>query len=98
MPVGSQMTSVTCDQVITSLAVQMRNLMDAVNHLALNTGGTGAAGLAYLESIGYSPGDAATAQTAIGWMNTLSGMYFGAEPPTEASNFNTLLSAFWAGQ
>jgi hypothetical protein len=86
MPVGATIGSGQVDNIITNLAVNLRNIMRQISDLNLAVNG-GGAGLAYLQSIGYSnasnpanPGsvsDAALALSTIAYMNTVSGCYFG---------------------
>jgi hypothetical protein len=96
MTVGVQLNSGAVDQLITNLSVQMRNVMAAVANLSLNVNGQGA-GLVYLESIGFSAGDAAQAQAAISYMNTIAGVYFGTATQGSDFDFNQVLSQYWAG-
>jgi hypothetical protein len=97
MSVGGQISSSTIDDGITTLSVQMRNLMTAVQNLSLNVNGQGE-GLTFLESIGYSSDDAATAQAAISYLNTVAGVYFGTAAQPDDFDFNQQLSQYWAGQ
>jgi len=97
MTVGRQITSNDIDASITSLSVKMRDLMQDVSSLSLNVNGQGT-GLAFLQSIGYSPTDAATAQAAISYLNTVAGVYFGTATQATDFNFNQELSQYWAGQ
>ena len=107
MPVGAVIGSSQIDNIITALAVDMRNIMQQVVNLNLAVNGQGA-GLAYLQSIGYSnasnpanPGsvsDAALALSMISYLNTMAGVYFGTAAQTPAYNFNQQLSEIWAGR
>jgi len=107
MPVGAVIGSSQVDNIITALAVDMRNIMQQVVNLNLAVNGQGA-GLAYLQSIGYSnasnpanPGsvsDAALALSMISYLNTMAGVYFGTAAQTPAYNFNQQLSEIWAGR
>ena len=107
MPVGAAIGSSQVDNIITALAVDMRNIMQQVVNLNLAVNGQGA-GLAYLQSIGYSntanpanPGgvsDAALALSMISYLNTMAGVYFGTAVQTPAYNFNQQLSEIWAGR
>lgn len=97
MSVGGQISSATIDGNITALSVAMRNLMTAVQNLSLNVNGQGE-GLAFLESIGYGSEDAATAQAAISYLNTVAGVYFGSASQPSDFDFNQQLSQYWAGQ
>ena len=107
MPVGATIGSGQIDNTITALAIAMRNIMQQVVNLNLAVNGQGA-GLAYLQSIGYSgtanpanPGDvsdAALALSMISYLNTMAGVYFGTAAQTPAYNFNQQLSEIWAGR
>ena len=107
MPVGATVGSDQMNNIITALAVQLRDVMRRIanTNLAVNGQGTG---LAYLQSIGYSntsnpanPGgvsDAALAQTVISYLNTVAGVYFGTATQGTTFNFDQQLSEVWAGQ
>ena len=107
MPVGAPIGSSQIDNIITALAVGMRNVMQQVADLDLAVNGQGQ-GLAYLESIGYSgtanpanPGgvsDAQLAQNTISYLHTVAALYFGTATQPDAFNFNQQLSAVWAGR
>ena len=106
MPVGATVGSDQVNNIMTSLAVQLRNVMQEIHNLDLSVNGQ-AAGLAYLESIGFgsapnpaNPGgesDAAYALSTISYLNTVAQVYFGAAAQSPAYNFNQQLSAVWAG-
>lgn len=107
MPVGATIGSSQVDNIITSLAVQLRTVMQQIGNLNLAVNGQGA-GLAYLESIGYSaapdpanPGgvsDAEFALNMISYLNTVAGVYFGTATQGTEFNFNQQLSEVWAGR
>lgn len=114
MPVGASIGSDQMNNIITSLAVHLRDVMQDISQLNLSVNGA-AAGLAYLQSIGYSntanpanPGsvsDAALALSTIAYLNTVAGCYFGTVQQggtggTGASlfNFNQQLASVWGGQ
>jgi hypothetical protein len=107
VPVGAVIGSDQVSNIITALAVQLRDVMQRIANLSLAVNGQGA-GLAYLTSIGYSgtanpanPGgisDAAFALSMISYLNTVAGVYFGTAAQTPAYNFNQQLSEVWAGQ
>ena len=106
MPVGATVGSDQVNNIITSLAVQLRNVMQEIHNLDLSVNGQGQ-GLAYLESIGFgsapnpanpnSQSDAAYALSVISYENTVAQVYFGAVAQTPAFNFNQQLSGVWAG-
>lgn len=107
MAVGATIGSSQVNNILTALAVRMRDVMQEVSNLNLAVNGQGQ-GLAYLESIGYSnaddpanPGgvsDAALALSVISYLNTVSGLYFGTATQPDTFNFNQQLSEVWGGQ
>lgn len=107
MPVGAVIGSGQVDNIITSLAVGMRNVMQQVVNLNLAVNGQGT-GLAYLESIGYgstanpaNPGnvsDAQLAQNMIGYLNTMAAIFNGTAAQPSEFNFGQELSQVWAGR
>jgi hypothetical protein len=107
MPVGAVIGSDQMNNIITSLAVNLRDIMRRISNVNLAVNGQGT-GLAYLESIGYStaanpanPGgvsDAALAQTIISYLNTCAGVYFGTATQATEFSFDQQLSEVWAGQ
>jgi hypothetical protein len=114
MPVGATIGSGQVDNIITNLAVNLRNIMRQISDLNLAVNGQ-AQGLAYLTAIGYSntanpanPNNKSDAQLAldtIAYLNTVAGCYFGTVQQggtggTGAStfNFNQQLAAVWGGQ
>lgn len=107
MPVGAAIGSSQVDNIITALAVRLRDVMRQVSNLSLAVNGQGA-GLAYLESIGYSgtanpanPGGISDAQYAlnmISYLNTVAGVYFGTATQGTAFSFDQELSQVWGGQ
>ena len=107
MPVGAVIGSSQIDNIITALAVDMRNIMQQVVNLNLAVNGQGA-GLAYLQAVGYSgtsnpanPGsvsDAALALSVISYLNTVAGVYFGTATQGTTFNFNQQLSMVWGGR
>lgn len=114
MAVGATIGKDQMDNILSSLAVGLRDAMTNIAQLNLSVNG-GAAGLAYLQNIGYSnapnplnPGgvsDAALALATIAYLNTVAGCYFGTVQQggtggTGAAifNFHQQLSAFWAGR
>lgn len=107
MPVGAVIGSGQVDNIITALAVRLRDVMRQISNLNLAVNGQGT-GLAYLESLGYSgtanpanPGgvsDAALALSVISYLNTCAAVYFGTAAQTPPYNFDQQLSGVWAGQ
>jgi hypothetical protein len=107
MPVGAPVGSSQVDNIITALAVRLRDTARQIYNLNLAVNGQGA-GQAYLELIGYgsapnpaNPGgvsDAELALSVIGYLNTIASVYFGTAAQTPAYNFDQQLSEVWAGQ
>lgn len=107
MAVGATIGSDQINNIITSLAVAMRDVMENVHHLDLSVNGQGK-GLEYLMSTGFSgspnpanPGgvsDADLALSTISYLNTVAQVYFGAAAQADPYNFNQQLSSVWAGQ
>lgn len=97
MSVGAPITSDLISRQVTDLAVQMRKVMQAVVNLSVNVNGQGN-GLAFLEAAGYDAADAAEAQNAVSYLNTVAGVYFGTAAQPAEFNFNQQLSQYWAGQ
>ena len=107
MPVGAAIGSDQVNNIITALAVQLRNVARQVSNLNLAVNGQGQ-GLAYLESVGYSgdanpgnPGGISDAQYAlnmISYLNTVAGVYFGTATQGSTFDFDQELSQVWAGR
>lgn len=112
--VGAPTTSGQVDNILTSLAVELRKLMQEIANLNKQVNG-GGAGLAYLESIGYgsasnpdnpsSDSDAQYANDLINHMYIIAGVYFGvtyhggdATTPGNLSDFDLEFSPLWNGQ
>ena len=106
MPVGAAIGSSQVDNIMSALAVQLRDVMRQIYNTNLAVNGQGA-GLAYLVSIGYSnasnpanPGSVSDAQLAlnmISYLNTVAGVYFGTATQSTQFNFDQQLSMLWAG-
>lgn len=96
MPVGSNANSSTVDLALTSLATQMRQLMQNCEDLSTWINGQGQ-GLQTLEALGYDAADAQQASTLIAYLNTVAGVYFGTATQASEFNFNNALSQVWAG-
>lgn len=97
MSVGRQTTSNEYDQLITSVSVQMRDALRAAYNLSRQVNGQGN-GLAVLQAAGYSADDAAVAQAAISYLNTVAGVYFGNATQASAFDFDQELSQYWGGR
>jgi len=107
MPVGASIGFDQMNNMITSSAVHLRDVLQQISELSLSVNGQGD-GLAYLESLGFSgdpraenPGgvsDAAYAQSMISYENTVAGVYFGTATQATAFNFSQQLSQLWNRQ
>lgn len=107
MPVGAVIGSSQVDNIMSSLAVQLRDVMRQIYNLNLSVNGQGA-GLAYLQSIGYSnvsnpanpqsKSDAQLALDMISYLNTVAAVYFGTATQASQFNFDQQLSMLWAGR
>lgn len=107
MSVGASIGSDQVNNILTALAVRLRDDMRQIYNLNQAVNGQGQ-GLAYLESIGYSaadnpdnPGgvsDAALALSVLSYLNTVAGVYFGTATQGSEFNFDQQLSMVWAGQ
>ena len=107
MPVGSVIGSDQVNNLITALAVRLRDVMQQIADLNLAVNGQGA-GLAYLQAVGFgsaanpaNPGsvsDAALALSIISYLNTVAGVYFGTATQGTTFNFNQQLSMVWGGR
>jgi hypothetical protein len=107
MPVGAVIGSSQVDNILSALAVQLRDSCRQIYNLNLAVNGQ-ATGLAYLVSIGYSnvanpanPGGISDAQLALNMiavLNTMAGLYFGTATQATTFNFDQQLSQLWAGR
>jgi hypothetical protein len=107
MAVGASIGSDQVNNIITALAVGLRDIARQISNLNLAVNGQGT-GLAYLESLGFgsaanpgNPGDVSDAQLAlnmISYMNTVAGVYFGTATQGSDFDFDQALSQVWAGQ
>jgi hypothetical protein len=114
MAVGTQTNKGAIDASLTDLAVTLRNLAQKANNLMTPLQASGEPIATVLAQLGYAtdanaanPGglsDADYAAQLVGYMSTMSGVYYGqiaiANPDgtTAAINFNTALSPTWGGQ
>ena len=107
MPVGAAIGSDQVSNILTNLAVNFRNLAQQAANLSIEVTGQGA-GLAYLQSVGYSntanpanPGgisDAAWALQVVNYFGNVAGVWFGTATQTPAFNYNVAVATLWAGQ
>lgn len=107
MSVGSPLSSSQVDNILTSLAVNFRNLAQQAANLSIEINGQGQ-GLAVLEALGYSntanaanPGgisDAAWALQLVNYFSNVSGVWFGTATQSAEFNYNNASAPLWAGQ
>jgi hypothetical protein len=102
MAAGNQPTQASVNQMLTNVAVQMRNIMDLVRVQETPIVNMGTAGL---EALGFSSADAASVLALWGYLSTVAGVYYGTVQQggsggTGAStfNFDNALSEAWGGQ
>lgn len=112
--VGQQPTSESINETLTSLALQMRNLMQMVANLNAQVNGANN-GLAYLESIGFASAsnaanpnswsDAQYALEALAYLNQPAGVYYGTTQSGGSGgtgailfNINAALAFLWNAQ
>lgn len=102
MSVGTQASKSSVDQNLSTLAVQLRGVMQAAKSLNTYVNGQNT-GLAALQALGYSAADAATALQLIGYLNTLAGAYYGTVQQGGSGgtgailfNFDNALAQLWA--
>jgi hypothetical protein len=95
MSIGNQTTVAAVNNMLSSYAVQMRNLMGAIRNEQEEVTDMGVAGL---EALGFDSADAASVISMFSYMNTISGVYFGTATQGTAFDFDNALSGLWAGQ
>ena len=95
MAVGNQANNAAINSMLTQDALQLRNVCDQIrNHQTY----IGTLGLAGLEAAGFSAADAQTVLTMMGYMNSISAVYYGTGTQASASDFDQALSELWGGQ
>lgn len=102
MSVGNPVTAQTLNQRLGQVAVQMRQVMESASDLFKVANGLGSSGL---QAAGLSSGDATTYLLLVGYLNTLTGIYYGTVQQggtggTGASTFpfDNGLSPAWGAQ
>lgn len=95
MAVGTGTSQSNVNANLTGYAIQMRNLCDAIRN---EQEGIVDLGLAGLEALGFSSGDAQTVLNMWSYMNTISGVYYGTATQGSEFDFDNALSVLWAGQ
>lgn len=101
MAVGNQSTVATVDNILSTLAVQLREVCDNIRKQATYLNGLGLSGL---ETIGFAQPDAQAVLNNMGYLSTVAGCYYGTVQQggsggTGATlfNFDNALSGLWAG-
>ena len=104
MTVGNQATSAGINQSLQSYAVAVRAIMEQIKDFNTWVNGQDQ-GLAFIEAAGFDAADAQTVLNLIGYLNTLSGVYYGTVQAggtggTGAIEFDydNALSIVWGGQ
>lgn len=95
MSVGNQPTQASVNNLLSSLAVQMRNICDQIRVQYTYVSTLGVTGL---EALGYSPADAASVLQLMGYLNSIAAVYYGTGTQQSPSNFDQALSVAWGGQ
>jgi len=102
MSAGNPVTAQALNQRLGQVAVQMRQVMEAASDLFKVANGLGTGGL---QAAGLSSGDASDYELKAGYLNTLTGVYYGTVQQggsggTGASvfNFDNALSTTWGAQ
>ena len=102
MAAGNQPTVVSVNNTLTSLAVQLRNVMGTIREQQTPIQNMGSAGL---QALGFTSADAASVLSFFGYMNSVEEVYYGqlqqgGTGGTGATlfNFDNALSAVWGGQ
>lgn len=108
MSVGAQANKAVIDQNLTSLALQLRNVMQQIQNewTFINNGAAGTptqvlTALGYSNSNSDAPGaqsDASYAAYLLNNLNTLAGLYFGTATQASAFDFANALAPLSAGQ
>jgi hypothetical protein len=97
--VGTQVSVAQVNGQLTQLALQWRNVTQQTVNLftTINQLGGGTGLPAGFQAAGFSAGDATTAGTLLGYMNTLAGLHNGTASQATMFNFANALSALWSG-
>jgi hypothetical protein len=95
MSVGVQATQSGVNNNLTSLAIQLRNLLRQISDQQEFVTGLGSTGL---QALGFTSGDATSVLNFYSYMNTIAGVYFGTATQGTTFDFDNALSALWGGQ
>lgn len=94
MAIGNQPSTGSINGSLTSMALDIRNWANQVLEEQEEITGLGVAGL---EALGYSSGDAASVVAMYSYMSTIAGIYKGLVTQGSLFNFDNALSVLWAG-
>jgi hypothetical protein len=101
MTVGIQPSSSQIDTQMTQLANSLRKIMEQLTDFALQINNMGQSGL---ETAGYDAADATTALQLVGYMTSVTQVYYGLLQQGGSGgngaiefNFNNALSQLWGG-
>lgn len=101
MAVGNQATVATVNNILSSLAVQLRQACDNIRTQATFLNGLGQNGL---ETVGFSQADAQAVLNDIGYLSTVAGCYYGTVQQGGTGgtgaimfDFDNQLSGLWGG-
>ena len=93
--VGVNYTSSQIDSNLTILTNALRKVMEQLSDQTKQLDNMGVAGL---ETAGYSAADAATVMQFVGYLNTVTGVYYGTATQATDFDFDNAFSALWGGQ
>lgn len=99
MSVGNQPSTAQINNALTTQAIALRDTCQSIASLYeyLNTVGTSG-----LETLGFASADASSALTMVGYMNTVTQVYYGTQGQAAAGqtaadfDFDNALSGLWA--
>jgi len=95
MSVGSQATTATVNNILTSYAVTLRNNCQQISNFNQFVSDLGTAGL---EAIGFAAADAASVISFAAILNTMAALFFGTATQATEYNFSNALAPLYAGQ
>jgi hypothetical protein len=96
MSAGIQTSQAQVNATAGSLALNLRAAMQAIVNFQAWLAATQTA--ATLETLGFSPADAATIISSVGNMSTLASVYTGAATQPATFNYEANSNALWGGQ
>ena len=102
MTVGNQGTEASVNNLLSSLAVQLRGVCDEIRTQQTYITTLGQAGL---EAIGFDAADAASVIQMMNYLGNVAGVYYGTVQQGGSGgagailfDFDSALSGLWAGQ